>query len=635
MKKYIIIGSYLSQIKVKKSLTLLLSFSFILFACLLTASNGALAMDMAAFKAKYGQIRGFAELTTPQVTKALNRVGVEAGTYVFKPTRDDKTKLFVPAIVYKGGSEPIKLDPALTAEQVENEILKLKHTKILTHPLLITIRTQDNQDFQVEEPLANLSLTIKHLIEDTGTEVVFPLPTITAKTWGILQEQLARVYDVAQKGAGAKEAEIEIRRSLKSLDNASLIDIITALNYLDIPDFLHLAMDVAKAIEVKNITPAQIATLPREIRNPIISAQMQNILGQFNAELLKIYKAGILGFNQACVTPDNRKIVAGYRANHISGIFVLDIKDGKQLLEIKVPAYGVESVCVTPDGNKIVAGIEDGTIRIFDINDGKQQLNDEKKPLEIKAGIAVGSVAVTPDGTKIVASFLESRGEMEYVGHSVRYKDEVFTIRVWDMQGNQHAQCNGHTGHILSICVTPDGSKIVSASNDGTIRIWDINTGTQIREFEGDKDGVISICITPDGKKIVSGSAGDIIRVWDINNGKQLREIKVEDTRSKVCVTPDGTKIVAGYQQGKLQVWDINNGEKLLNFILGYSEVASVCVTPDGSKVVAADHDTIHVLDISLLYGLSKITQEQAQKIWQYLQADHKAGWAGIADILK
>lgn len=114
------------------------SFSFIVFACLLTISNGALAMDIKAFGAKYGYINGYSTLTTPGVTKALNEVGIEVGTYVFKPTRDEKTNLFVPAIIYKSGTgqiETIKLDPALAVEQVENEIAKFKSTKVIAQTL--------------------------------------------------------------------------------------------------------------------------------------------------------------------------------------------------------------------------------------------------------------------------------------------------------------------------------------------------------------------------------------------------------------------------------------------------------------------------------------------------------------------
>lgn len=138
MKNQTITGSLSTANQSKKGLILLASFSFIVLTCLLAASNRALAMDMATFRAKYRHIEGYEELTTAGVNNELNRIEIKGGTYVFKPTRDEKTNLFMPAIVYKndfGQIETIKLDPALTMDQVENEIMRLKSTKVLAQPL--------------------------------------------------------------------------------------------------------------------------------------------------------------------------------------------------------------------------------------------------------------------------------------------------------------------------------------------------------------------------------------------------------------------------------------------------------------------------------------------------------------------
>ncbi len=595
------------------------------FILLFVVPHSALAMEISQgfrtveqFRDKYNQIKGFTIMTTPEATTALLRKGVEAGTYILKPTRDDKTKLFVPVIVYNNGVGQIevkKLDPEFTVEQVENEILRLKHTKILTHPLLVTIRTQDNQDFQVEEPLAKLSLTLKHLIEDAGTEIVFPLPNITAKTWRILQEQLARVYDIAQKGAEAKEAEIEIRRSLKSLDTASLIELITALNYLDIPDFLRLSMDVAKATEVKNITPAQIATLPREIRNPIVIGQMERILGPFTGQLLTIEKerAQVV---QLCVTPDTRKIVAGYNNFNMafgSGntICVWDIRDGGKLLELKVPQI-IHSVCVTPDG-KIIASVG-STIMIWDINDGRQLQKFSYKTAEW-----IPAVCVTADGGKIVAAFGDN------------------TIRVLNMKGEQLAQCKGHTAPVNAISLTADDSNIVSTSHDGTIRVWDITSGKQVPDFQYNAvQGLIPVCVTAAHNKIVVGFSTGIIRVLDMQGTQLTQCIGHTERVQSVSMTLDGNKIVSGSRDRTVRVWNSNDGSTVRVFRF-YSEVISVCVTPDDSRIVAGFSDgSICALEIvSLLDRLPTITSEQTQKIWQYLQGDHKGGWTGILDILK
>ena len=77
----------------------------------------------------------------------------------------------------------------------------------------------------------------------------------------------------------------------------------------------------------------------------------------------------------------------------------------------------------------------------------------------------------------------------------------------------------GHTGSVASIAITPDGKHIVSGSNDETIKLWDIQSGKEIRSFEGHTFFVNSIAITPDGKHIVSGSNDKTIKLWDIQSG--------------------------------------------------------------------------------------------------------------------
>ena len=77
----------------------------------------------------------------------------------------------------------------------------------------------------------------------------------------------------------------------------------------------------------------------------------------------------------------------------------------------------------------------------------------------------------------------------------------------------------GHTGSVNSIAITPDGKYVVSGSCDGTIKLWDINSGKEIRSLEGHSDRVDFIAITPDGKHIVSGRKDNTIKLWDIHIG--------------------------------------------------------------------------------------------------------------------
>ena len=159
---------------------------------------------------------------------------------------------------------------------------------------------------------------------------------------------------------------------------------------------------------------------------------------------------------------------------------------------------------------------------------------------------------------------------------------------------------DGHTKAINSMAVTPDGKTIVSGSWDGTIKLWDIESGKELRMLKEDTGGVTSVAVTPDGKTIVSGSWNGTIRLWGIESGKELRMLK-EDTGevTSVAVTPDGKKIVSGSDDGTIRLWDIESGKEL-NTLKGHTNaIISMAVTPDGKTIVSGSWDgTIKLWDI-------------------------------------
>ncbi|MCL9794842.1 P-loop NTPase fold protein, partial [Frankia sp. AgKG'84/4] len=97
------------------------------------------------------------------------------------------------------------------------------------------------------------------------------------------------------------------------------------------------------------------------------------------------------------------------------------------------------------------------------------------------------------------------------------------TVRIWNRDtGTEHTTLTGHTGTVLSVAVTPDGQQIISGSDDGTVRIWNRDTGTEHTTLTGHTGTVLSVAVTPDGSEIVS--VGDrTIRVWNRRSGLQVR----------------------------------------------------------------------------------------------------------------
>ncbi|EJD38212.1 WD40 repeat-like protein, partial [Auricularia subglabra TFB-10046 SS5] len=93
------------------------------------------------------------------------------------------------------------------------------------------------------------------------------------------------------------------------------------------------------------------------------------------------------------------------------------------------------------------------------------------------------------------------------------------TILVWDVRIDEHytsfsKSWNRHSGPVTAVAFSPAGKHLISGSEDGSVRIWDINTGTTIGILQGTQP-VQYVAVSPDGSRIVTGSDDGTVRVWD------------------------------------------------------------------------------------------------------------------------
>jgi WD40 repeat protein len=80
--------------------------------------------------------------------------------------------------------------------------------------------------------------------------------------------------------------------------------------------------------------------------------------------------------------------------------------------------------------------------------------------------------------------------------------------------GREIRAFQGHQNGVLSVVFSPDGKRLVSGSDDQTVRLWQVDSGREIRTFRGHQNGVMSVAFSPDGKSIASSSFDGSIRLW-------------------------------------------------------------------------------------------------------------------------
>ena len=118
----------------------------------------------------------------------------------------------------------------------------------------------------------------------------------------------------------------------------------------------------------------------------------------------------------------------------------------------------------------------------------------------------------------------------------------------------------GHEDWVRSVAVTPDGRYVVSGSDDKTVRVWDWQSGKEVRRLTGHERGVMSVAVTPDGRYVVSGSHDGTVRVWDWQSGKEVRRLTGhQGVVYSVAVTPDGRYVVSGSKDTTVRVWSLGD----------------------------------------------------------------------------
>jgi AAA ATPase domain/WD domain, G-beta repeat len=154
------------------------------------------------------------------------------------------------------------------------------------------------------------------------------------------------------------------------------------------------------------------------------------------------------------------------------------------------------------------------------------------------------------------------------------------------------AALEGHANGVSACAVTPDGRRVVSASADKTLKVWDLASGRAEAALEGHAAGVSACVVTPDGRRVVSASEDKTLKVWDLASGRAEATLEGHaDWVSACAVTPDGRRVVFRSADGTLKVWDVASGRAEVTLEGHASGVSACAVTPDGRRVVSASAD--------------------------------------------
>ena len=270
------------------------------------------------------------------------------------------------------------------------------------------------------------------------------------------------------------------------------------------------------------------------------------------------------------------------------------------------------AIAYSPDGKMLASGGRDNTIRLLDAATGKEirrmighkarsysPARDGKSPLDTLVGATgeggVNSVDFSPDGKLLASGGWDD------------------TVRIWDVQtGKELRKIDAHKAMVGRVVFSPNGKVLASrGALDGTVRLWDPITGTQLQKFVGLSkinpwrfNHDLALAISPDSKTVATTARNALI-LFDIGSGAEVKRLPSNVYGITVAYSPDGKLLATGgVDPGddvySLRIWDVAAGKELRKCTLPKNEPPTYLSwdpNNNGRFAAVVAEDDMHIFD--------------------------------------
>jgi len=338
-------------------------------------------------------------------------------------------------------------------------------------------------------------------------------------------------------------------------------------------------------------------------------------------------------------TTDGSKVIS---ASSDKTVKVWNMEIMEEVFTLQNHRTSITALATTPNSNQVILGADDGTIEVRQKNTErffklKSQYWYFSKIIELSVSLfsipfvvwiislarhhfvisilgILLMVAILSlfywDKIKLSKSLLHSQKVKCLVvmqdGAKIIVASKDKTIKVWDVINCQQLfTFKGHTDEVNSLISTPDGKHIVSGSKDKTIKVWNLEKRKEVFTLTGHEDSVNSVAITKDGKRLISASFDKTIKVWNLEKRKEVFTLTGHgDSVNSIVAIPNSNLVISASSDNTLKLWDLSQKEVIANFT-GESGINCCAVAPDGLTIAAGEvSGKVHFLRLENSSGL-------------------------------